>query len=48
MLQLGVERCDSVSLVCKHVLTFISVKILHTYDENSLKVTRIAVSLTHK
>ena len=43
MLQLGIERCDS-----RCVLTVISVKILHKYDETSLTVTSIAVSLTLK
>ena len=47
MLQLGVERCCSVSLVCRYVLTTISVKILHKCDETSLTVvTHIAVRLT--
>ena len=32
--------------VCRYVLTIISVKILHKSDETSLRVTRIAVSLT--
>ena len=48
MLQLGVGRCDSVSPVCRYVLTIISVKILHKYDETSLTVTHITVSLTRK
>ena len=43
MFQLGVERCGSVSLVCRHVLTIISVKILHKCVETSLTVTHIAV-----
>ena len=34
--------------VCRHVLTIISVKILHKCDETSLTVTHIAVSLTLK
>ena len=40
MLQLGVERCGGVSPVCRYVLTIISVKILHKYDEISLTVKR--------
>ena len=48
MLQMGVERCGSVSPVCRYVLNIISVKILHKYDETSLTVTRITVSLTRK
>ena len=45
MLQLGVERCGSVSPVCRYVLTINSVKILHKCDETPLIVPRIAVSL---
>ena len=41
-----VERCGSVSPVCRYVLTIISVKSLHKSDETSLTVTRINVSLT--
>ena len=48
MLQLGVERCGSVSPVCSYVLAIISVKILHRCDETSLTVTRIAVNLKLK
>ena len=46
MLQLGVERCSSVSALS--VLTITSVKILHKCDESSLIVTRIPVSITFK
>ena len=45
MLQRGVERCGSVSPVCRNVLTIISVKILHKCDETPLTVTHIVVSL---
>ena len=48
MIQLGVERCGSVSSVCRYVLTIISVTILHKCDETSLTVSHIAVSLTLK
>ena len=48
MLQLGVERCGRISLVCKHVLTINSFKILHKCAETLLTVTHIAVSLTLK
>ena len=44
MLQLGIERCRSVSLLSAGMfLTIISVKILHKCDETSLIVTNIAV-----
>ena len=33
MLQLGVERCGSVSPVCRYVWTVISVKVLHKCDK---------------
>ena len=32
MLQLGVEQCGSVSAVCRHALTVISIKILHVSE----------------
>ena len=48
MLQLGVERCGSYSPVCIHVLTIISVKILHKCYENSLTTPLISVSLMRK
>ena len=48
MLQLGVERCDSISPVCRYVLTIINSKILYKSDEPSLTVAHIAVSLTLK
>ena len=41
-------RCGSVSPVCKYVLSIISVTILHKWDETSLTITRIAISLTLK
>ena len=47
-LQLCVERCASVSPICRYVLTIINVKILHKCDETSLTVIRITVSLTLK
>ena len=51
MLQLGVERCSSVSVQSVdmfYVLTIVSVKILQKCDETSLRVTCIVVSLTLK
>ena len=48
MLQLGVERCGSVSVVCRYVLTITSVKILRKCENTSLTVTNIAVSLMLK
>ena len=48
MLQLAVEECGRVSLVCRYALTIISVKDLHKCIEISLTVTHIAVSLTLK
>ena len=48
MLQLGIERCSSVSPVCRYVLIIIGVKILHKCDETSLTVTHIAVNLTRR
>ena len=48
VLKVCVERCVSVSPVCRYVLTIISVKILHKCDETSLTVIRITVSLTLK
>ena len=48
MLQLGVKRCSSVSPVCRYVLTIISVKISHKFEETLLTVRHIAVSLTFK
>ena len=48
MLQLCVERCGSVSPVCRYVLIISSVKILHKCDETSLTVISIAVRLTLK
>ena len=32
-LQLDVEQCGSVSPVCRYVLTIISVKVLHKFEE---------------
>ena len=46
MLQLGVERCGSISVFS--LLTMINVRILHKRDETSLRITRIADSLTLK
>ena len=48
MLQLGVERCGSVSPVYRNVLTIINVKILHKFEQTLLTVTHIDVSLTFK
>ena len=48
MLQLGVELCGRVSPVCRYVLTIISVKILHKYEETLLKVVHIAVMSRYK
>ena len=45
MLQLGVERCGSISPVFRYVLTITRVKILHNCDETSLTIKRITVSL---
>ena len=47
-LQLGVERCGTVSVLFADVLIITGVKILHKCDEISLTVTRIAVRLTLK
>ena len=44
----SVDRCGSVSPVCRYVLAIISVKISHRYDKTSLKVISIAVSLNLK
>ena len=44
MLQLCVERCGTVSPICRYVLTIISVNILHKCDETSLTVVRITVA----
>ena len=46
MLELGVERCSSVSPVCRYVLTINNVKVLHKCEETSLTVRIIAVSFT--
>ena len=49
MLQLGVERCGGASPVCTgYVLTIISVKILHRFEETLSTVTHTVVTLMFK
>ena len=46
MLQPCVERCGSLSSVCRYVLIVVSVKISYKCCETSLTVISISVSLT--
>ena len=44
----SIERCSSVAPVFRYVLTIISVKILHKFEETLLTVTHITATLTFK
>ena len=48
MLKLGVQRCGSVSPVCRYVSTMLTDKILYKCDESSFTVVCIIVSFTLK
>ena len=48
MLQLGIQRCGSGSPVCRYVSAILSGKALYKFDESSLTVAHIIVSLTVK